>query len=108
MRAEDFNVGLVPVNRLALAKGVLADFIKARPHDRIGLVVFGEEAFTQSPLTLDHDTLLDMLDRVEIGVAGSQGTAIGTGLAVSAKRLKALEAPGRLVILLTDGRNNAG
>jgi Ca-activated chloride channel family protein len=108
MRAEDLTIGMLPVDRLGLAKSVIAKFVEARPHDRIGLVVFGEEAFTQSPLTLDHETLIDMLERVEIGVAGSEGTAIGTGLAVAAKRLKDLEAPGRLIILLTDGRNNAG
>ena len=71
-------------------------------------MVFGEEAFTQVPLTLDHDTLTEMLDQVEIGVAGAQGTAVGTAIAVSAKRLKDLEARARLVILLTDGRSNAG
>lgn len=108
MRAEDFTLGLQPVNRLQVAKGVMARFVEGRPHDRIGVVVFGEEAFTQVPLTLDHDTLVEMLDQIEIGVAGAQGTAIGTGLAVSAKRLKDLDAPGRLVVLLTDGRNNAG
>jgi Ca-activated chloride channel family protein len=108
MKAEDFSRGLTPVNRLQVAKGVIASFIEGRPHDRIGLVVFGEEGFTQVPLTLDHATLLDMLDQVEIGMAGPQGTAIGTGLAVAARRLKELESKSRLVILLTDGRNNAG
>jgi len=108
MREQDLTLGMLPIDRLGVAKSVLSEFVKARPHDRIGLVVFGEEAFTQSPLTLDHTTLLDMLERVSIGVAGSEGTAIGTGLAVAAKRLADLEAPGRLVILLTDGRNNQG
>ena len=108
MREQDLTLGMMPIDRLGVAKSVLSEFVKARPNDRIGLVVFGEEAFTQSPLTLDHTTLLDMLDRVQIGVAGSEGTAIGTGLAVAAKRLADLEAPGRLVILLTDGRNNQG
>ncbi len=108
MRADDFSMGLQPVNRLQVAKGVMGEFIEGRPHDRIGVVVFGEEAFTHVPLTLDHTTLLDIMDQVELGVAGAQGTAIGSAIAVSAKRLKDLEAPSRLVILLTDGRNNAG
>ena len=108
MKAEDFSRGLTPVNRLQVAKGVIASFIEGRPHDRVGIVVFGEEAFTQVPLTLDHATLLDMLEQVEIGVAGPQGTAIGTGLAVAARRLKDLESKSKIVILLTDGRNNSG
>jgi Ca-activated chloride channel family protein len=108
MRADDFSMGLVPVNRLQVAKGVMAEFVKERPNDRIGVVVFGEEAFTQVPLTLDHDTLSDMLETVEIGVAGATGTAVGTAIAVSAKRLKDLEAKSKIVILLTDGRSNAG
>ena len=108
MRAPDFSVGLREVNRLQVAKGVMSEFIQSRPHDRIGVVVFGEEAYTHVPLTLDHDTLLEILDQVEIGVAGAQGTAIGSAVAVSAKRLKDLDAPSRIVILLTDGRNNAG
>ena len=108
MRAPDFSAGMREVNRLQVAKGVMADFIEDRPHDRIGVVVFGEEAYTHVPLTLDHGTLLDIMDQVEIGVAGAQGTAIGSAVAVSAKRLKDLQAPSRVVILLTDGRSNAG
>lgn len=108
MREDDFSNGLVPVNRLQVAKGVMAEFVKERPNDRIGVVVFGEEAFTQVPLTLDHETLTDMLDQVEIGVAGAQGTAVGTAIAVSAKRLKDLDGKSKIVILLTDGRSNAG
>mgnify|MGYP001216226932 CR=1 FL=1 len=108
MRAEDLTEGITPVNRLQVAKGVMARFVEARPNDRIGIVVFGEEAFTQVPLTLDHDTLTDMLRQVEIGVAGAQGTAVGTAIAVSAKRLKDLDGKSRLVILVTDGRSNAG
>ena len=108
MRAEDLSSGLTSVNRLQVAKGVMEEFVKLRPNDRIGLVVFGEEGFTQVPLTLDHQSLQDMLDRVEIGMAGAQGTAIGTAIAVSAKRLKDLDAKSKIVILLTDGRSNAG
>lgn len=108
MKAEDLSSGLQPVNRLQVAKGVMAEFIEQRPHDRIGVVVFGEEAFTRVPLTLDHQTLLDLLDQVEIGMAGPQGTAIGTAIGVSARRLKDLEAKSKVVILLTDGKSNAG
>ncbi|MEZ4321934.1 MAG: VWA domain-containing protein [Myxococcota bacterium] len=108
MRAEDFQKSGMPVNRLQVAKGVIGEFVEGRPHDRIGVVVFGEEAFTQVPLTLDHETLLDALRQVEIGVAGAKGTAIGSALAVASKRLKDLEAPDRVIILLTDGQNNAG
>lgn len=108
MREEDLTSQGMPANRLQVAKGVMAEFIAGRPHDRIGLVVFGEEAFTQVPLTLDHQSLRSSLRSVEIGVAGSRGTAIGSAIAVSGKRLKDLEAPERIMILLTDGQNNAG
>ena len=108
MEARDLQAMGQPVNRLEVAKGVMADFIQGRPNDRIGIVVFGEEAFTHVPLTLDHKTLLDVLDQVEIGVAGARGTAIGTAIAVSARRLMQVDNPERVVILLTDGENNAG
>lgn len=108
MRQDDFRSNGLPVNRLQVAKGVMTQFIDNRPHDRIGVVVFGEEAFTQIPLTLDHTTLIEALNSVEIGIAGDRGTAIGSALAVASKRLKDLEAPDRVLILLTDGENNAG
>jgi Ca-activated chloride channel family protein len=108
MKAEDLSRSLRPVNRLEVAKGVLNAFIEGRSNDRIGLVVFGQEAFTHVPLTLDHDSLIDVLTQVQIGIAGENRTAIGSAIAVSAKRLKELEAPSKLVILLTDGQNNAG
>ena len=107
MRARDFEVKGERPDRLQVIKAVIADFIAARPDDRIGMVVFGSEAFTQAPLTLDHDVLQKFLDHVEIGMAGD-GTAIGDGLATAVKRLK--DAPGKshVVVLLTDGANNAG
>ncbi len=108
MHAEDFAVGDVAVNRLAVAKGVMKEFIKGRPYDRIGVVVFGEEAFTHVPLTLDHDTLIAVLRNIEIGLAGPSSTAIGQAIAVSARRLNQIDSTERIVILLTDGRNNAG
>ncbi len=108
MRAQDLSLGGRGLDRLEVAKAVMDDFIEARPADRIGVVVFGEEAFTHVPLTLDHRTLRDVLRTITIGIAGESRTAIGSALAVSAKRLKDLEAPSRIVILLTDGRSNAG
>ena len=108
MEATDLSAGGTAVSRLEVAKGVVAEFVDQRPDDRIGLVVFGEEAFTHVPLTLDHDSLKDVLGQVQIGVAGARGTAIGTAIAVSAKRLKQVENPERIVILLTDGQSNAG
>ena len=108
MQATDFSLHGQEVNRLQVAKGVMEEFIQQRPNDRIGVVVFGEEAFTHVPLTLDHDTLINVLDHVEIGVAGPSATAIGSAIAVSARRLKQIDAPERIVILLTDGQSNAG
>lgn len=108
MEAEDFSVGGRSVNRLQVAKGVTDEFVQGRPYDRIGIVEFGEEAFTQVPLTRDHDSLRSVLADMRIGGAGPRGTAIGTAIAVSAKRLKDLDAPDKVLVLLTDGRNNAG
>jgi len=108
MEARDLATSAMNANRLELSKRVIAKFIDDRPNDRIGLVVFGEEAFTHVPLTLDHSALQSVLSKVGIGLAGAQGTAIGSAVAVSAKRLKDLDAPERLIVLLTDGRNNSG
>lgn len=108
MRAEDFSLGGQAVDRLSVAKGVIQEFVQERPHDRIGVVVFGEEAFTHVPLTLDHDTLKRVLEAIQIGIAGESRTAVGQAIAVSAKRMKELEAPERVIILLTDGQSNAG
>lgn len=107
MQALDFQLDGRSVSRLTAVKKVVGDFIKKREMDRIGLVVFGEEAFTQSPLTLDKGLLLGLVDRMEIGMAGDS-TAIGSAIAISGKRLKELKAKSRILILLTDGRNNAG
>lgn len=107
MLADDLRVGLIPTTRLDVAKGVIAEFVQARPNDRLGLVVFGAEAFTHVPLTLDHETFVDMLAQIEVGVAGA-GTAIGTGIGVAAKRLKDFETKSKVIILLTDGWSNRG
>jgi len=107
MQALDFKIGGEEVDRLSVVKQVVADFIKHRISDRIGMVIFGEFAYTQAPLTLDYDVLKSFLDQVEIGAAGD-ATAIGDGLALSVKRLKDLNSKSKVVILLTDGRSNAG
>ena len=107
MDAQDFEYRGRRLSRLELAKAVVGDFVEAREHDRISLVVFGEEAFTQVPLTLDHDGLLRCLDLVQIGMAGENATAIGQAIAVSTSRLDELENPTKIVILLTDGQDNA-
>jgi Ca-activated chloride channel family protein len=103
MKAEDFK----PKNRLHAAKDVVAEFIRSRPNDRLGMVVFAARAITKCPLTLDHDILLTLLDDVEIGSI-EDGTAIGTALATSVNRLKDSEAASRIIVLLTDGVNNRG
>ncbi len=107
MRALDFELDGEPVTRLTAVKKVVIDFIKKREVDRIGLVVFGEEAFTQAPLTLDKGLLLGLVDKMTIGMAGDR-TAIGAAVAIGGKRLKDLKAENKILILLTDGRHNAG
>jgi len=102
MLAEDFKP-----NRLEASKQVAMDFISERPYDRIGLVVYAGESFTQCPLTTDHDVLLNLFDGIKNGMI-EDGTAIGMGLATSVSRLKDSEAISKVVILLTDGSNNRG
>lgn len=94
-------------DRLEASKSVAMQFIDQRPSDRIGLVVYEGEAFTQCPLTTDHDVLKDMFGNVRSGLIQG-GTAIGMGLATALNRLRESEAKSRVVILLTDGMNNAG
>lgn len=107
MAGLDFELDDKPATRLTAVKKVVSDFIARRPTDRMGMVVFGQEAFTQAPLTMDKGLLLNLVQGMEIGMAGDS-TAIGTALAVSGKRLKNLKAPSKVVILLTDGNSNAG
>lgn len=107
MRALDFTLNDTPVTRLTAVKKVVSDFIKKRETDRIGLVVFGQEAFTQSPLTMDKGLLLGLVEEMKIGMAGDR-TAVGSAVAIGGKRLKDLKAKSRILILLTDGRSNAG
>jgi len=107
MQALDFKLDNQPVSRLTAVKKVVSEFIEKREMDRIGLVVFGSDAFTQSPLTLDKGLLLGLVEKMEIGMAGDQ-TAIGSAIAIGSKRLKDLKAKSKILILLTDGRHNAG
>lgn len=110
MRALDLDVDK-PIrqrrNRLEVAKTVVEEFVAGRDNDQIGLVVFGNEAFTQCPLTLDHGVFDTFLEQIEIGMAGDD-TAIGSAVGVAVKRLKDSEAKSKVIILLTDGRNNTG
>ena len=94
-------------DRLTAAKNVASDFVKGRPGDRMGLVIFSGESFTQVPLTTDHGVMLNMLAEMKNGLI-DDGTAIGDGLATAISRLKDSEAISKVVILLTDGMNNAG
>ncbi len=103
MKAEDFK----PQNRLYVSKEVIKDFIRSRANDRIGLVVFARESFTQCPLTLDYNILLNFLDQVTFDMV-EDGTAIGMAIANSCNRLKDSHAKSKVIILLTDGVNNAG
>jgi len=103
MAAEDFR----PLNRLYVAKETAHDFIQERPHDRIGLVAFAATAFTQCPLTLDHDALSDLLSGLDFGLA-EDGTAIGMGLATAVSGLRTSRTPSKVVVLMTDGQNNRG
>ncbi len=107
MRALDFFKDENRVSRLEVVKDVVRDFVSQRGSDRLGMVAFGSEAFTQCPLTLDHDIFLSFLDKLKIGMAGDQ-TAIGSAIGIAVKRLKDLKSKSKVAILLTDGRNNAG
>ena len=103
MAAEDFR----PLNRLYVAKETARDFVRQRDHDRIGLVAFAATSFTQCPLTLDHDALIELLSGLDFGLA-EDGTAIGMGLATAVGGLRNSRTPSKVVVLLTDGQNNRG
>jgi Ca-activated chloride channel family protein len=103
MKAEDFQ----PNNRLYAAKEVIRQFVEGRTNDRIGLVVFAAQSYTQCPLTLDYGVLTGFLDEIDFGMI-EDGTAIGTGLANAVNRLRDSDAESKIVILLTDGVNNRG
>ena len=102
MLARDFKP-----DRIGAAKDIAIEFIASRPSDRIGIVVFAGESFTQSPLTSDRVTLINLMKEIETGLI-EDGTAIGNGLATAVARLKDSDAKSKVVILLTDGVNNCG
>ena len=108
MRSPDMGRGLSPLSRLDAAKTVMQRFVAARPDDRLGLLVFGEEAYVQVPPTLDATVLVDFIGDPEIGMAGPNATAVGDAVTVGVKRLKDLDAPSKLLILVTDGKSNSG
>jgi Ca-activated chloride channel family protein len=110
MKALDAYLDGARVTRLELARRVVAEFARGRGGDRLGLVVFGEHAFTQCPLTVDHRLVLEAIERVEIGVAGD-ATAIGEAIGLGTRRLVVPGAPPdgrRILVLITDGRHNSG
>ncbi len=107
MEAMDFTLQGQSANRLEVVKSVVTRFIDGRPNDRIGLLAFGGRPYLVSPLTLDHDWLRNRLDSLQIGMV-EDGTAIGSAIGSSANRLRDQAAKSRLIILLTDGVNNAG
>jgi Ca-activated chloride channel family protein len=110
MLALDGQLDGRQVTRLELAKRVVADFVRARGGDRIGLVVFGEHAFTQCPLTVDHRLVLESLARVDAGLVGD-ATALGEAIGLGTRRLSLSNEPDgarRILVLVTDGRHNSG
>jgi Ca-activated chloride channel family protein len=107
MQALDFTVDNYRVNRIAVVKSVVSKFIDERPNDRIGLIAFAASPYIVSPLTLDHDWLLQNLDRINVGI-GDDGTAIGSAIAAAVNHLRTTTAKSKVVILLTDGVNNSG
>lgn len=102
MLAQDFTP-----NRQEASKQVAAEFVRSRPTDRIGVVIFSGESFTQCPITTDHQMLLSQINNIRGGFM-EDGTAIGSGLATSLERLNASQSPSKIVVLLTDGENNGG
>jgi Ca-activated chloride channel family protein len=107
MQALDFQVDHQRVNRIEVVKSVVSKFIDERPDDRIGLIAFAAAPYLVSPITLDHDWLQQNLERVTVGI-GEDGTAIGSAIAAGVNRLRLTPAKSKLMILLTDGVNNAG
>ncbi len=107
MQALDLRLDGQRADRLTVVRSVVSKFIAARPNDRIGIIAFAGQPFLVSPLTLDHDWLEKSLARVTVGT-GEDGTAIGSALAAAVNRLRQSDAKSKVVVLLTDGMNNAG
>jgi len=107
MEALDYHKNGQDLSRVDVVRSAVSEFIADRPNDRIGMVVFAGEAFLMSPLTLDHDWLQQNVERLHVGLAGD-ATAIGSALAVCANRLRDQKSKSKIIVLLTDGANNAG
>ncbi len=107
MEAQDFKLRGQPADRIDVVKSIVSKFIEARPNDRIGLLAFAGAPYLVSPLTLDHDWLLQNLGRVRVG-AIEDATAIGSAIAVGVNRLRDQPGKSKVLVLLTDGQNNAG
>ena len=108
MDTHDYQSGNQAVSRFEIAQAVLNKFILGRPNDRIGLVVFAVQSYIGSPMTLDHDYLIDNLDRLRIGSINAERTAIGDGIATAVNRLRDLKSKSKIIVLMTDGGNNSG
>ncbi|MDO9046975.1 MAG: VWA domain-containing protein [Methylobacter sp.] len=107
MEEQDFVINKRSVDRLTAAKMVAADFINRRVGDRVGLILFGTQAYLQTPLTFDRKTVMTLLNEAVIGLAGDN-TAIGDAIGLAVKRLKSEQANSRVLVLMTDGANTAG
>ena len=107
MATPDFDVSGVPVDRLTVVNAVARSFVQQREGDRVGLILFGTRAFLQAPLTLDRETVVQMLDEAEIGLAGEE-TAIGDAIGLAVKHLRDRPAEERVLVLLSDGANTTG
>jgi Ca-activated chloride channel family protein len=107
MEALDYHKNGQEISRVDVVRETVGNFIQARPNDRIGMVAFAGEAYLLSPLTLDHDWLMQNVERLHVGLAGD-ATAIGSAIAVCANRLRDQPSKSKIIVLLTDGANNAG
>jgi Ca-activated chloride channel family protein len=107
MNALDYHKNGQDLSRVEVVRETVGGFIQGRPNDRLGMVVFAGEAYLMSPLTLDHDWLLKNVERLQVGLAGD-ATAIGSGIAVCCNRLRDQPGKSKIIVLLTDGANNAG
>ena len=109
MLITDFTLNQHKVDRITAAKATAAAFVKQRPHDRIGIIAFSGRPYLTSPITLEHDWLIEQkLKNLRPGLVKEQGTAIGSAIAASATRLNERESKSKVIVLLTDGSNNSG
>lgn len=108
MNAMDFSLNGKRTNRLAVVKKTVSQFIEKRPNDRIGLIAFAGRPYVVSPPTLDHSWLNNRLEQLSVGMLPEKGTAIGSAIGSATKRLQKSDARSKLIVLLTDGINNAG